>query len=187
MKFLTELENYIPYNEQEQIDKEIMLYYAKNSSHILERKNHLVHMSASCWILNSTHTKVLFAYHKIYQSWTWTGGHADGEDDLLAVALKEAREETGLTNIKVLSPHIFSIENLCVNGHWKHNEYVTSHLHLNITYLLEADEADLLVVNEAENNGLKWFTYDEALQASSEEWMNKMIFEKLIEKSKKGL
>ena len=102
-------------------------------------------MTASSWLLNATHDKVLMIYHNIYHSWAWTGGHADGDRDLLAVAKREAMEETGVTEIRVISEDIFSLEILTVDGHEKRGVYVPSHLHLNVTYLLEADEALSLI------------------------------------------
>lgn len=104
MKLREQLENYMPYNEQEKNDKKLLLEYIDSFDNILTRENELCHFTASNWIVNKERTKVLMAYHNIYKSWAWTGGHADGESDLLNVALREANEETGLNNLKVLSP-----------------------------------------------------------------------------------
>ena len=79
------------------------------------------------------------AYHRLYDSWAWLGGHADGDRDLLAVALREVREESGLAEVHPVSEDLYSLEILTVDGHEKHGRYVSSHLHLNVTYLLEAD------------------------------------------------
>ena len=79
------------------------------------------------------------AYHNLYQSWAWLGGHADGESDLLSVALREANEESGVLAVPV-SPEIFSLEILHVAPHVKRGKFVCAHLHLNATYLLEADD-----------------------------------------------
>lgn len=110
-------------------------------------------------------------FHKIYNSWSWTGGHADGDSDLLKVAIKEASEETGLKNIKPISKDIFSLDVLTVNGHLKNGEYVSSHLHLSVAYLLEADENEELVVNEDETKGVKWVPIDKVDSYSSEPYM----------------
>ena len=66
-----------------------------------------------------------------------------------------------------------------MDGHEKHGEYVSSHLHLNVTYLLEADETEPLSVCEQENSGVKWFSTDEALTASTEPWFVERIYRKL--------
>ena len=139
-------------------------------------------MTASAWTVNKARDKALMVYHNIYQSWSWLGGHADGEADLLAVALREVREESGVRTLRPVTEEIFSLEVLTVDGHWKRGQYVSSHLHLNLTYLLEADEAEALTVLEAENSAVRWFPLEEAVQASSEPWFQTNIYPKLNEK-----
>lgn len=134
--------------------------------------------------MNREYDKVLMIYHNIYHSWAWTGGHADGEEDLLAVAIREAEEETGVTGIVPIKDGIYSLEILTVDGHEKRGAYVPSHLHLNITYLLEADEEAVLRIKPDENSGVKWFPLEEALKASSEPWMVERVYKKLNEKLK---
>lgn len=129
--------------------------------------------------VNATQSKVLMIYHNIYHSWAWTGGHADGDRDLLAVAKREAMEETGVTEIWAISEDIFSLEILTVDGHEKRGVYVPSHLHLNVSYLLEADEEEVLRIKPDENSGVRWFSLEEALAACSEPWMIERVYKKL--------
>lgn len=182
MKLQEQLEQYHPFNEQEERDKKVMLQLLKTQPDIFTRENEVAHFTASSWLLNREHTKVLMIYHNIYHSWSWTGGHADGEEDLLAVAIKEAQEETGVKEIQTVDDTIFSIETLTVDGHEKRGRYVPSHLHLNVTYLLEADEAEVLRIKPDENSGVKWFSLEEALEACSEPWMVERIYKKLNKK-----
>ena len=135
-----QIEKYSPYNEQEINDKEMMLKYIDTFEDVLTRDNKMCHFTASNWIVNKERTKVLMIYHNIYKSWAWTGGHADGDEDLLHVALKEANEETGLNNLKLLSDGIFGIQILTVDSHIKRGKFVPSHLHLDCCFLFEADE-----------------------------------------------
>ncbi|MBR3772212.1 MAG: NUDIX hydrolase [Clostridium sp.] len=151
---------------------------------IFTRENALAHMTASAWVVNKERDKVLMVYHNIYNSWSWLGGHADGETDLMKVALKEVIEESGIENVKAASPNIFSLEVLTVDGHKKRGQYVSSHLHLNVTYLVEADETEELVVKPDENSGVRWFTPEKAIQASTEEWFKERIYSKLVAKLK---
>lgn len=181
---IAELETYLPYNEQEEKDKALILSVLKNDPRVFYRDDLLYHMTASCWIVNPKRDKVLMCYHKIYHSWSWLGGHADGMEDLLQVALKEAKEESSLKHIHPVSDSIFSVESLTVDGHEKNGAYVSSHLHLNVTYLLEAEETDVLSAKEDENEGVRWFSFEEALEASSEPWFVKRIYSKLIQKVK---
>lgn len=178
-----QIKQYKPWNEQEENDQKVTIKYMNLFDNILFRENEFAHMTSSSWIVNHDRTKVLMIYHNIYDSWAWTGGHADGEADLLSVALKEAKEETGIVNIKPVLNDIYSLEILCVNGHVKRGKYVSSHLHLNITYLLEADDREELRIKSDENSGVKWVDINEAVNLSSEVWM-RGIYNKLNDKMK---
>ncbi len=182
MSLLKDIENYIPVNEQEENDKKVMLDYMLRNSDYLTRENKVAHFTTSIWTVNKERTKTLMVYHKIYDSWSWIGGHADGEEDLSKVALRELKEETGVENAVLVSDEIFSLEILTVDGHMKKGKYVPSHLHFNVTYLAEAEESQMLVINKEENTGVEWFSFEEALKASSEPWMVERVYKKLIEK-----
>ena len=182
MSLFQEIKNYEPLNEQEARDKEVMLKYILNNENCLMRENLIAHFTVSLWTVNQARTKTLMVYHNIYQSWSWIGGHADGIEDLCSVAMRELQEETGVSNASLVSRDIFSLEILTVDGHIKKGVYVPSHLHLNVTYLAEADENEKLVVNEEENQAVKWWTFEEALKASTEPWFVENVYKKLIER-----
>ncbi len=170
---------YEPWNEQEARDQTVILAFLDRYPDAFLRSNLLAHMTASAWVVNPRRDKVLMVYHRLYDSWSWTGGHADGETDLLAVALREVREETGVQKLQPVSPEIYSLEVLTVDGHEKHGAYVPSHLHMNVTYLLDADDSEDLRICEAENSGVRWFGLEEALAASTEPWFVERIYQKL--------
>lgn len=178
----TKIETYKPYNEQEEKDKIVMLDYINNFDNVLTRENEFGHFTASSWVVNKEKTKVLMIYHNIYKSWTWTGGHADGEYDLLGTAVRELKEETGIENVKILTPDIYSLENICVNGHVKRGKYVASHIHLNLTYLLEADESESLKMKKDENSGVKWIPMEAINKFCTEQWMVDNVYPKLNQK-----
>ena len=182
MDIRSEIENYVPYNEQEQRDKQVILDFMAANPDAFDRSNLIAHMTASAWVVNPARDKVLMVYHRIYDSWSWTGGHADGDRDLAAVALREVAEETGVHSAKLVSDSIYSLEVLTVDGHEKRGQYVPSHLHMNVTYLIEADEHDTLTVCEDENSDVRWFTLSGALEASTEPWFVERIYRKLNEK-----
>ncbi|MSS07619.1 NUDIX hydrolase [Clostridium sp. WB02_MRS01] len=181
-KFRKTVEDFLPYNEQEERDKEMLLQYLSSGESIFFRESLGTHMSASAWVVNRAHDKVLMAYHNIYNSWAWTGGHADGETDLLKVAVREAMEETGIRTVRPVIEDIFSLEVLTVDGHEKKGTYVSSHLHLNVTYLLEADDREILHKKEDENSAVGWFPVEECLKAVNEPWMRERIYGKLLDK-----
>lgn len=178
------IETYIPYNEQEERDQVLILDWLRQHENAYSRENEIAHMTASAWVVNKDRSKVLMVYHKIYNSWSWLGGHADGEKNLLAVALREVREEAGISSVRPVSKDLLSLEILTVDGHRKKGRYVPCHLHMNVTYLLEADELEETRVKEDENSGVGWFTPEEALQASTEPWFVERIYTKLIERTK---
>ena len=182
MDILKQLINYIPFNEQEAADKALILHCLRELPDVFTRDNKLAHMTASGWVVNPGRDKVMMVYHNLYDSWSWMGGHADGDRDLLRVALREVQEESGIKQVRPLSEDIFSLEALTVNGHRKHGAYVSSHLHLNVTYLLEAREGQELIAKPDENSGVLWFGLEEAIERSNEEWFRKRIYPKLNEK-----
>ena len=176
------IREYRPWNEQEAADREAILGFLAANEDAFVRTCPNAHMTASAWVVNRDRSKVLMVYHKIYDSWSWTGGHADGEEDLLSVAVREVKEETGVKTVTPVSDDIYSLEVLTVDGHEKRGRYVSSHLHMNVTYLLEADETEELRVCEDENRGVSWFTLEGALEASTEPWFVQRIYAKLNDK-----
>lgn len=185
-RLIEEIRAFEPDCEQERRDQALILDYIEKNPGALWRSDPVAHLTASAWVTNAARDRVLMVYHRLYDSWSWTGGHADGEEDLLAVAMRECREETGVTHLRPISEKICSLEVLTVDGHEKHGEYVSSHLHLNLTYLLEADENDTLRICEEENSGVRWFTREEALAASTEPWFVERIYRKLNRKLDAG-
>ena len=186
MSLKEDLLAYQPFNEQEEKDREVMLALLDTQPDIFERKNRVAHFTASAWLVNQAHDKVLMIYHNIYHSWAWTGGHADGEGDLLSVALREAREETGVEHIRPLSPAIASLDILPVWGHVKRGKWVPSHQHLNVSYLLVADERDALQIREGENSRVGWLPAERLLEYTNE-WQMDGVYAKLLARARELL
>ena len=151
-ELMESIRTYQPFNEQEEMDKSLILNWIETQDDAFSRDNTVAHMTASAWVVNKDRSRVLMVYHNIYDSWSWLGGHADGETD----------------------------------GHVKRGKYVSSHLHLNVTYLLEADSEEQVFVKEDENSGVSWFTPEEALKKSTELWFVERVYGKLVEKMKKN-
>lgn len=183
MNYIYAIKNYIPFDEVEIKDKEVFLDALNSFKDILTRKNKILHLTVSAFAINKEKNKFLMIYHNIYKSWAWTGGHSDGEEIPLKTALKELKEETGIKNPKVLLKTPFSLEVLNVNGHVKNGEYISSHLHLNLTYLIECNEDEILTPKLDENKGVMWIPFDEITKYCNEKHMIK-IYEKLISKLK---
>ena len=166
-----QIQRYIPKNEQEKTDQTAILRFMDANPDCLFRTNLVGHLTSSAIVVNEAMDKILFAFHNIYQSWSWVGGHNDGDPDCLQVALRETREETGVKNLRPWSEDIFMIDIIYVRNHIKRGQYVPDHLHLNVTYLLVADDRDDLLVKPDENSGVRWFPIDEVLKHVNEDRM----------------
>ena len=162
MNYIQAIKNFEPINEQEQNDKKLILNFIEKNNDVLYRENEYAHMTSSGLIFNKNLDKILMVHHNIYNTWSWTGGHADGDSDLLHVALKEANEETSLKNLKVLNDGIFGMQIVTVDSHIKREKFVSSHVHLDCCFLLEADENEELKIKEDENSGVCWVDINEA-------------------------
>ena len=185
--YVDEIRAYTPQNEQEAADQRLILEYIRLfPDNILTRDNEIAHLSSSGFVVNADGTRVLMAHHNIYRVWAWTGGHADGEGDLLSVALREAREETGVEHIRPLSPAIASLDILPVWGHVTRGKWVPSHQHLNVSYLLVADESDALQIREGENSRVGWLPAERLLEYTNE-WQMDGVYAKLLARARELL
>lgn len=176
------LKQYKPRNEQERIDQQAMIEFIDRNPDVLYRSNLIAHMTSSAIVLNKTMDQVLFAHHNIYDSWGWVGGHNDGDPDCLHVAIKEAKEETGVINVYPYNEEILGIDIIHVSNHIKNGLFVSDHLHLNVTYLLIADDQDELEISHQENSDVRWFKLSEVLDYVSEDRM-KPLYQKLFDKA----
>jgi 8-oxo-dGTP pyrophosphatase MutT (NUDIX family) len=176
----TQIQAYRPRNEQEETDQRLILELLDRNPDALYRTNLTGHITSSAIVVDETMTKVLFAFHNIYRSWSWVGGHNDGEEDCLAVALRETREETGVHSLRPWSEDLFMVDVVYVRNHQKHGHYVPDHLHLNLTYLLIADDREEVRVKADENSGVRWFPISEVMEHVSEERM-KPIYQKAFD------
>lgn len=196
-----------PFNEQEAADKRVILRALDTDPDCFDRSAQ-AHMACSIWVVDPSFTQTLLVYHNIYDSWSWIGGHADGECDLAAVALRELQEETGVAHARLVAGEahgtddasvipaptvdglrplcgpggVYSLEVLTVDGHEKRGAYVSSHLHLNVTYLAIADPAEPIRIKPDENSGVRWVPLEDAIRLSTEQWIRDRIYRKLIDK-----
>lgn len=156
--YIEELAAFTPGCEQEATDQRAILWYLDQfGDNVLTRDNVIAHITSSGFILNPTLDRALMIHHNIRDAWAWTGGHADSDPDLPAVALREAVEETGASTLRPLSNAIASLDVLVVEGHVKRGRYVSAHLHLSVAYILLCDDADTFRVKPDENTGVQWF------------------------------
>lgn len=186
MELLDFLQHYQAFNEEEEAERQEIIQFVKAfGDKSYDRDNLVGHFSASAWIVNKEHTKVLMIYHNMFNTWAWVGGHADGDKDLLHVALKETEEETGLTNVKPVFETPIDVNMLVVHNHYKRGKFVPRHLHPNIVYLLEADENAPIRKKKDENSGVKWIEFDDVKNYVTNEYTI-VYYNRIIEKMKRN-
>ena len=173
--------NYLPKSDFEVADLSYINDAIRHYGDELFLRHPAMHFSSSAMIFNADMTKTCLIYHKLYDSWGWTGGHMDGDTDFLKVAIKEAKEETGLINLRPKSENPISIEVLPVWFHYKKGKPISSHLHLNASFILIADESEPLKQNIEETHGVKWISISEIDKYVSEPEMMP-IYQKIIER-----
>lgn len=180
MTLKEQIEKYNPFDEQEKNDKEYFLKFINTFDDTLTRNNMFGHFSASAFVVNKNQNKMVVVYHIINDGWIYPGGHADGESDLLSVAIREVEEETGLKT-KVLDDTIYAINSNPVQSHIKNGKFVPAHIHYDVIYLLEADDNIPLVYRENESKGVKWIPLEETTNENIVPFI-KPIQKKLIKK-----
>ena len=182
--YLEEISAYLPQSQQEAGDKEMILAYLRQFPHdILTRENKIAHLTSSGFVVNADGTKVLMAHHNLYKVWAWTGGHADGDPDLLAVALREAREATGAGPGRPLGPPHRPLGLLPVGGHVQRGRVVPPQPPLDVPYPLPADVGDPLQIRPEENTRVGWLPADRLLEYTNE-WQMDEIYTKLLARAR---
>lgn len=186
MALIDDIRAFVPGCPQEEADRLLMLERLEADPLAFDRTSPL-HFTASAWTVDPKGEQTLLVYHNIFDSWSWVGGHADGEQDLAAVAKRELAEETGVTAAWLVNMgmnRIFSLEAVPVAGHMRHGQWVSSHAHLNVTYLFVADPASPLREKPDENSGVRWASLDDVCALSTEPWMCEHVYGKLISRTR---
>ncbi|HYI77074.1 MAG TPA: NUDIX hydrolase [Chryseolinea sp.] len=122
-----------------------------NHANAFQRQHLPGHITGSSWILDQSRENVLLVHHGTLNRWLQPGGHADGEENVLNVALREAEEETGLTHFKLMHEDIFDLDihPIPARGNFP------NHLHYDIRFLFEADITEKIIVSD-ESHDVSW-------------------------------
>jgi 8-oxo-dGTP pyrophosphatase MutT (NUDIX family) len=113
------------------------------------------HFTASAWIVNKMRTHTLMTLHRKLNNWLQLGGHADGHENLLEVAMSEAREESGLTSLRLVDSGIFDLDRHTIPQRGD----IPEHFHYDVRFLIEAEMNEPLVISE-ESTDLAWIPFD---------------------------
>lgn len=136
----------------------------------LQRSQLEGHLTGSAWIVDASRRRTLLTHHRKLDKWLQLGGHADGDPDLLAVALREAREESGLTRLRPVSAAPFDVDRHRIPARRDEPE----HWHFDLRFMIEADESEPLVVT-SESKDLAWVDVAAVTSLNPEESMARMV------------
>lgn len=150
MQLLEQLRAYKAINKEEAATKAQIIDFVERTPACFVRSNTEGHITGSCFLLDPAGDKVLLTHHKKIGKWLQLGGHADGDPDILRVALREAQEESGIEAIEPVTSGIFDIDIHPIAEH----KGITAHLHYDIRFVLQAKRADYKI--SSESNDLAW-------------------------------
>jgi 8-oxo-dGTP pyrophosphatase MutT (NUDIX family) len=125
--------------------------YLLQSDKAFERTHLPGHITGSVWVVDEAKEYVLLTHHAKLNRWLQLGGHADGDENVLRVALREAEEETGLKNFRLLSNTIFDID---IHPIPERKDF-PAHDHYDIRFLLQADRREKIIISE-ESHDVAW-------------------------------
>jgi 8-oxo-dGTP pyrophosphatase MutT (NUDIX family) len=164
------LEAYKPSDSTDAAARERILGFVRAHDDCFERSLLEGHVTGSAWIVNPARTRCLLTHHRKLDRWLQLGGHADGQTDALEVAMREAREESGLTSLRAVSDAIFDCDVHPIPGRKTEPE----HFHYDVRFLLEADDGEPLVISE-ESKELAWVALDDVRTLESDESVMRMV------------
>ena len=124
-----------------------------------ERTLQVGHVTASAWVVDYACSQVLLTHHRKLGKWLQLGGHADGNSDARAVAMREAREESGLSSLRFARRDIYDIDVHEIPA--RADE--PAHLHHDLRFAFFADSGEAPVVS-GESHDVRWVAL-EAVEA----------------------
>ncbi len=152
----------------------------ESRSNCFDRQCRPGHITAAAWILSTDRRRVLLTHHRKLNRWLQLGGHADGQWHVEEVALREAREESGLANFSFVPVHgtlmPFDLDVHMIPARYDTNGTLLedAHEHHDIRFLLIANSGEEIQVSD-ESHDLRWCTPDEVRALTAEESVLRML------------
>ena len=164
------LEEYIAAYPNEKVAIDMLEFFNKDEN-CFQKDNQKGHFTGSAWVVTPDKSQVLMTHHKKLNMWLQLGGHADGIDDLISVAIREAKEESGFDNFVLVNEKIFDLG--------IHEIPAVSagpiHLHYDVRFLLEADPKKNTIIIRDESHDVRWIPLDKVVKLNPENSMQRMV------------
>jgi 8-oxo-dGTP pyrophosphatase MutT (NUDIX family) len=148
---LIELRKHSPAGAHEAAMLERIIRFVEGHENCFERSLAAGHVTGSAWVVDQDRSHVLLTHHRKLDKWLQPGGHADGDPDVLRVALREVEEESGLSVVSPVSEAIFDVDAHCIPARGAEPE----HVHYDVRFLIEADRSRPLRISH-ESKDLAW-------------------------------
>lgn len=163
------LSRYRPMDALDEAQAEKIRIFIEKNQDCFERTNQKGHITGSAWVMDASETKVLLTHHKKLNLWLQVGGHSDGNPNPLLVALREAKEESGLTELAPLSQEIFDVDVHRIPARDKE----PAHDHHDIRFLVKNLREEQPTISE-ESHDLQWIPLDRLEEWTEEESILRM-------------
>jgi len=167
---INKLVSHTAFDDVELSHQQEMILFIKDHHDFYNRALECGHVTGSAWIINPAHTHALMLHHKKLDRWLQPGGHVEQESKVLATALREATEESGIPDLRVISDDIFDLDIHTIPA----NRKEAQHQHYDIRYLFEA-ELNAIPAASDESNDVRWFTLDEIATINDDASIQRMI------------
>ena len=166
---LEALRGHAPFNGHEAAMRERIIAFVEAHEDCFHRTQLAGHVTASAWVVNRERTRALLVHHARLNRWLQPGGHCDGCADVLAVALRETLEETGL-EARPVREGIFDVDAHDIPARGRE----PAHVHYDIRFLLEADDGKEVVVSE-ESHDVRWVQLEEVAALNTDESVLRLV------------
>lgn len=166
---LRRLDDHVPYDDVEAQSLVRFTSFVRNQPRCFERSLREGHVTGSAWLLNASRSRALLTLHRKLGMWLQLGGHADGNPNVLEVALREAQEESGIADIQPVTEASFDVDVHLIPA--RRDE--PRHFHYDVRFLLYAPTTDDVVVS-GESLKLKWFSPDELASLEVDESVRRL-------------
>lgn len=171
------LNRYVPEDDADARCRQRFVEFVETHPDCFERSLAVGHITGAAWLLDPTGCKVLLTHHRKLNCWLQLGGHADGQCDVLDVAMREAQEESGIMDIEVIDTAIFDLDIHTIPRH----KDVPAHEHFDVRFLMQAN-CDKLTVSD-ESHDLGWFdaaalsnmNLDESIMRMRRKWLQRPV------------